>query len=235
MNSSFLNSSRNFLFLFSSIIFLELIFSLIYVLYSGAIITDPLILLYPFIWINSSIFVLLRIKPTKVKLSKRIPAFLFGFMYFLLLAYLSSILDFGHIFHGHTASDHAFGLRIAFSSMPPGWAPSFFYSGLLVSFYILFFEFFGYLSLSYLFYRSMLNFNRFTFSGMIGLFSCIRCTWPLIGAYLSSISGSTLPLFLSAHQSYGFSTLIFTTVILLLFWGLPKRNYQRSIGIPNWL
>jgi hypothetical protein len=225
VNPTLLNSPRNFLLLFIFILLLEFLLSLVYVLYSGAIITDPLILLYPFIWINSSIFVLLRITPINMEIPKRLPAFFSGVLYFLLLAYLSSILDLGHIFHGHTAANHEFGLRVVFSSMPPGWAPSISYSGNFISVYALFFEFIGYSSLSYLFYRSVLNLDRFAFSGAIGFFSCVSCTWPLIGAYLSSISGSTLPLFLSAHQSYGFSTLIFITALSLLFWNLPKRDF----------
>ena len=216
---------RNFLFLFLFIFILEFSLTLVYLLYSGVILTDPLILLYPFLWINSSIFVLLLILPTNVPIPRRLPALFLGFLYFVVLAYLSSILDPGHIFHNHTSFDHDFGLRVAFASMPPGWAPSIFYRGNLISIYALFFELIGYISLSYLFYRSVLSFDRFAFSGAIGVFSCVSCTWPLIGTYLASISGSSLPLFLSTHQSYGFSTLIFITALSLLFWNLPKRDF----------
>ena len=217
---------RNLLLLFLFIFILEFSLTTVYLLYSGVILTDPLVLLYPFLWINSSIFVLLRILPTNIPFPRKLPALFLGFLYFVALAYLSSILDPGHIFHGHTISNHDFGLRVAFAPMPPGWAPSIFYSGNLVSIYALFFELIGYLSLSYLFYRSVLSFDRFALSGVIGVFSCVGCTlWPLVGTYLTSISGSSLHLFLSTHQSYGFSTLIFITALSLLFWNLPKRDF----------
>jgi len=216
---------RDLLLLSFLILTTEFCLTIVYLLYSGVTLTDPLILLYPFLWINSSIFVLLLILPTSMPFLRRLPALFLGILYFIVLAYLSSILDLGHIFHGHSLFDHDFGLRVAFAPLPPGWAPSIFYSGNIVSIYALFFELIGYLSLSYLFYRSVLSFDRFALSGVIGVFSCVSCTWPLIGAYLSSISGSSLPLFLSTHQSYGLSTLIFITALSLLFWNLPKRDF----------
>ena len=213
-----------FLFLFL-LLFLELLLAIIYASSPNIVLTDPIVLVYPFIWINVGIVAVILLKPTSITLRKKIPSAFLGIMYFCILSYFSSILTLGHSFHGHVSSDHNFGFGIIISSIPPGWAPAFFYTGVLVSVYIFLFQLVGYLSLSYLVYRSILRFNKSALSGLIGIFSCVSCTWPLIGTYLGGISGISFSLIMSTHQSYGISTLVFISTALLLFFNLPKREF----------
>lgn len=224
--SQLLSQKYRSIFLFLSLLlFLELLLTIIYASSPNIVLTDPLVLVYPFIWINVGIMVVILLKPTSVTSRKKVPSVFLGVVYFCILSYFSSILTFGHSFHGHVPSDHNFGFGIVILSIPPGWAPALFYTGNLISVYVFFFQLVGYLSLSYLVYRSVLQFNKSALSGLFGIFSCVSCTWPLVGTYIGGISGISFSLIMSTHQSYGISTLVFVSIVLLLFFNLPKREF----------
>jgi len=56
-------------------------------------------------------------------------------------------------------------------------------------------------------------------AGMIGLFSCVSCTWPVLGTVLASAVGSSsVVVVFAVNQPYAASTLVFLSALGLLLW-----------------
>jgi len=56
-------------------------------------------------------------------------------------------------------------------------------------------------------------------AGIIGLFSCVSCSWPIVAALASAVTGGSSILVASALQiSYGLSTAVFVLTAALLYW-----------------
>mgnify|MGYP000365615809 CR=1 FL=1 len=77
----------------------------------------------------------------------------------------------------------------------------------------------GYLALAYLVYVTVLDAAGAAVSGMVGLFSCVSCTWPILGTVAAGLFGGTSALAAVAlGHAYGLSTLVFLSSVGLLWW-----------------
>lgn len=198
------------------IVNVEAIAVLLYLLVADVTVTEPRFLLYPFLWINLGLWAVLRVTPTPAPRRSRLLALGAAAGYLLVLAYAGGLVSPGHLFHGHS---HGTSLRVEVASLPPGWGPGIFYSSGLLSIAIIPYKLIGYLALTYLVYATILEAAGAAMGGIVGLFSCVSCTWPVLGTVLTGLFGGS-SVVVSAAQSapYGLSTLVFVSAVGLLVW-----------------
>ena len=103
--------------------------------------------------------------------------------------------------------------------MPPGWGPALLYGGSLVQVSLIPFKAIGYLALSYLIYATVLDAAGSALAGVVGLFSCVSCTWPILGTIVTGVfGGASAVAVVATNQPYGASTLVFLSAVALLSW-----------------
>jgi hypothetical protein len=116
------------------------------------------------------------------------------------------------------------GLRVAF--LPPGWGPALIYSGSLVNLVLMPARVVGYLSLAYLVYATVVDALsvadgtlRGTVPGLLGLLSCVSCSWPILASIFTGVFGAGSAVAGTALTfSYDISTLVYVVTVLLLYW-----------------
>ncbi len=195
-----------------------------YVLYESVRITDPMVLVYPLVWINASLLALwLTDPPDAPALHRRIGALL-GVGYFLLLAYVGGLIQVHAIHGGHS---HDFGFAVNWP-LPPGWGPTLLVSGDVLGLAITPYKLLGYAVLAYLVYVTVLETAGSVWAGAVGLFSCVSCTWPVLGTALAGVFGSSAAVVVFAtEQPYAASTIVFLSAVALLLWR-PFDRFERG-------
>lgn len=211
-----LHFDRGTLLRWGVILNVEAIAVLAYLLVADVTVTAPRFLLYPFIWINIGLWAVIRTTPPPTTRRYRLLAVGAAAGYFLVLAYAGGIISPGHFFHGHS---HGTALRVQVAGLPPGWGPGLFYSSGLLSISVVPYKLVGYLALTYLVYATLLEAAGAAMGGIIGLFSCVSCTWPVLGTVLTGLFGSTSVVATAAQSApYELSTLVFLSAVGLLVW-----------------
>ncbi len=166
--------------------------------------------IYPFIWINVGLWALVRVDPPTANRRRQGIAGALAIGYFLVLAYAGGLV-------GPGLGELATGFRIAM--LPPGFGPALVYSGEAIRVILFPFKVVGYVALSYLVYATVLDVARSAIGGVLGLFSCVSCTWPVIASVVAGVAGSSSAIASAAlSASYGLSTLIFVVTVCLLYW-----------------
>lgn len=191
------------------LVFLELGLIISYVFTTNAIITDPLVLIYPFIWINASLWALIKTQRPVGSTRKRVAAGGLAVGYFIALGY------FGGLFGPGTT-----GLSLQLNwAPPPGYAPAMLFENETIKLVLEPYKLVGYLTLSYFIYATALDAAAGVASGILGFFSCLSCSWPIIGTVATSIfgSGSAVTAF-ALNQSYGIGSIVFVTALALLYY-----------------
>jgi len=180
-----------------------------YIAVTGVIVTEPRYVVYPFVWINVGLWAMVRTGLPSVDGRKRWLARALAAGYFLLLAWAGGILLLGipaPLPGGAVSSIH---WNI------PGWGPSVVYGTPRVRLAVVPFKFVGYVAMTYLVYARLLDATRAVLSGVLGLVSCVGCTFsillPLLGA--TTLFGSTL-----TGLSWDLSTVVFLLTVALLYW-----------------
>jgi hypothetical protein len=183
-----------------------------YVLVGPQRITDWVPILVPFVWINVALAAVgWTTTPTASERQKLLASGL-AIGYFAVLAYVSGMVAPGAPEAGTTG-------RLALSTLPPGWAPAILLNTPTVRLSVIFYQFVGYLALAYLVYVTVLDASGSAVHGIVGLFSCVSCTWPVLGSILASVLGSgTAVTTIALDRSYALSTIIFVVTVLLLYW-----------------
>lgn len=187
-----------------------------YLLFAEVRVTDPLILVYPLVWINVGLWAIWRADPPAAGRRRRLAVGLLAVAYFGVLAVVGGVVDLSHLAHGH---GHSTRVRLVYATLPPGFGPALLYSGPLVGLNLLPYQLVGYLALAYLVYGTVLEATGSAISGLLGLFSCVSCTWPVIGTVVAGLFGTGSAVYAVAlGQSYALSTLVFVSAVLLLRW-----------------
>ena len=178
---------------------------------------------YPFVWINVGLWAIVRTAGVGETASgpgaggrKRYVAGALATGYFLVLASVSPLLGPGHRLAGHTGHPHPPGFRIAW--LPPGWGPALLYNGPLLELTLVPFMLVGYLALAYLVYATVLDAVGSALGGVLGLLSCVSCTWPVLASLVGGLAGGTGLAAVATNQSYGLSTVVFLLTVGLLYW-----------------
>ncbi|HET7324874.1 MAG TPA: hypothetical protein VFJ06_11120 [Halococcus sp.] len=188
----------------------ELLAVLLYLVQPGIRASAIRYYIYPFVWINVGLWALVRVDPPSVSRRRRYVAGIIAIGYFLVLAYAGGLI-------GPGLGALATGLRIA--PLPPGSGPALLYSGAAIQLVLLPYKLVGYAALAYLVYATVLDVARSALSGVLGLFSCVSCTWPVIASVVAGVAGSSSAVASATlSSSYGLSTVVFVLTIGLLYW-----------------
>lgn len=184
---------------------------------------------YPFVWINVGLWAIVRTarvsggpsgsegrERTRGTGRRRYAAGALATGYFLVLAYVGGLVGPGRVLSGHTGHPHPPGFRIAW--LPPGWGPAPLYSGPLIELTLMPFMIVGYLALAYLVYATVLDAVGSAIGGVLGLLSCVSCTWPVLASLVGGIAGGTGLAAVATTQSYALSTVVFVLTVSLLYW-----------------
>jgi hypothetical protein len=186
----------------------ELALVLLYFALSSSVPTDAVFLAYPFVWINASVWALSRVDVPSGSRRQRLFAFGVGAAYFLLLGGLGGL---------YMLSGEGLGTRIAWLS--PGWGPTLVYSGAEVTVSLFPYKVLGYATLAYLVAGTVLDAAKTGVAGLLGLLSCVSCTWPVAATLFTGAFGSASALAAAAqNEPYGLSTVVFVSSVLLLVW-----------------
>ncbi|WP_458206230.1 DUF7546 family protein [Haladaptatus sp. NG-SE-30] len=176
-------------------------------------------LLYPFIWINVALLAVWGTNPVAKSEQHKILGIAVAVGYFIVLGYVGGLFGPGHSMPGMPTGN----FRISW--LPPGWGPALLYNGDLVRLSILPFKLIGYLALSYLVYATVLDAAGSVVAGVLGLFSCVSCTFPVIASIVTGIAGAGTGLAATvASGSYDISTVVFVVTVALLYWRPTMRR-----------
>jgi len=187
----------------------ELILTFTYLLLSDATITEWRYLVFPFVWINGSIWVFARTKPEARSARTRYLGAAIAVGYFLLLASVGGIVNPGGM--------PALGWRVAW--LPPGWGPALLYTSSDLKLSLMPYKVVGYLALAYLVYDTVLDTAGSAVSGLVGFVSCVSCTWPVVATLAAGLAGSGTAVAAAASEwSYTIGTLAFVVTVALLRW-----------------
>ncbi len=183
----------------------------------------PLLYVVPFVWINLAIWVVARVRPEPGPARGHRVALAVAVGYFGLLAFVGGLAGFG----GEVAT----GLRFAVTSLPPGWGPALLYDGNLVDVSLLPYKVVGYLALAYLVYVTVRDAAGALVGSLVGLFSCVSCTFPVVAGLVTGVAGSGTAVAGAVYgNSYLLSTAAFGLTVALLAWRPAFGDWT-----PEWL
>jgi len=222
-----LRPDRERLLVWAAVVNAELLAVAAYLLATGATPVRPLFYVYPFVWINAALWALWTVDAPSAgpRNGRRVVlAAAVGAGYFLVLGYFGGLYALGTA-PGATA---AAGWSLSLTSLPPGWSPAVLYDGTRLTLALLPFKLFGYATLAYLVALTVLDATGGGAAGLLGLFSCVSCTLPLIAGAVSGLVGGAGALVTAAYgQSYGLSTVVFVVTVALLVWRPTAADLSR--------
>ncbi len=166
--------------------------------------------LYPFVWINVGLWALVRTTPTPAPSRRRALAGVLATGYFLVLASVGGLVGAG--------THHTVAPSVALGT-PPGFSPAVLYDGGLLKLTLIPYKLIGYLALAYLVYVTIIDAAGSAITGVLGLFSCISCTWPIIAAAVTGTIGGGAAIAGAVYAGgYDLSVAIFVLTVGLLYW-----------------
>ncbi|WP_122089135.1 DUF7546 family protein [Halalkalicoccus subterraneus] len=193
----------------------ELAVLVVYHLIADVRVESVFAVVYPFIWINVGLWAILRTNPDPRTKRHRYIAGAVAVGYLLALFVLGGLAWTG-------IPQLPTGLDVSMPS--PGIGPIISYNGEFVRFTLVPFLVVGYVALSYLVYATLIDAADSALGGVIGLFSCFSCVWPLIAPIFVGAFGSAGTAVATSLQSYVAGTAIFLATIALLYWRPFKRE-----------
>lgn len=227
--------------LLALVVAVELIAVASYFLLTPAAIRSVRYVLYPFVWIDLGLLAVLKtdVAPA-TSLHRRVAAVAAG-AYFLLLMVVAGLVGVtvdlpllrlsGGLAVGGVAfvpladllaavplhsQTHATGVQVTMAA--PGWGPR--VAFVTHAFYvnIVPYRVAGYLALAYLAYGAALDTARATVPGVVGLASCIGCSFPLVASAVAGVVGSAALVGAVVPLSVDLSTAAYVLAVGLLYW-----------------
>ena len=191
----------------------ELLFVLAYAIASDVRPTSLAALrywVYPWIWINVGLWAVVRTDPASTATRTRRLAAVAAVAYVAVLAYVGGLVGPG----GGPAD-----LRLVWSTVPPGWGPAVTYAGDYLTAALVPYRVVGYLALGYLVYATILDATGSAVTGLLGMLSCVSCSWPVLASLAAGVAGSGSGVAAAVSTgAYGLSTLVFVATVGLLYW-----------------
>lgn len=176
---------------------------------------DPLVFVYPFVWINVGLWAGLVVTPSgHAEPHQRRGAALLVAAYALVLAYAAGMLA------GGGAPPGVDGVvSVAAVNVPPGWGPYVTMYGPGFSVQLMPYQVVGYAALLYLVYVSLLDAATSAAGAGLGLLTCVSCSWPVLASVATGLVGSTAALTQAVYaNSYGLATLAYLLTMAVLVW-----------------
>ncbi len=190
---------------------LQLVAVIAYYAALGSFPSTPRYVVYGLIWVNVGVLVLRKARiPAGYDFATRRRALGIAAGYLTLLLFFAGLVATG-------VPERAVDARIAW--LPPGWGPAVVYAGEYLTVIVMPAYVVGYLALAKLVYVAVLEASGSVVAGVVGLFSCISCTLPIIAMIGSAVFGGTSVLAATAlDASYDLSTAVFLVTVALLYW-----------------
>ncbi len=198
---------------FAVVCLVEMLALAAYVRVSPGRVTAWRYLLYPFVWLNAAGLAVLgtRVSPAPSRRAWAAGAAAVG--YLLVLAAID----------GTVALSHGTGTGLAVHwGLPPGWGPLVVADLGPVRLAPVPYRTLGYAAVAYLVYATVRATASGALGGVVGLFSCVSCTLPVVAAVLSGLGGGSVAAAATAW-SYDLSTAVFLVTLATLFW-LARRE-----------
>lgn len=201
------------LFVLVAVCYVEVMALTGYWLFSNATVTDPRFALYGLVWVNVAGYVFYRTSiPAATSRTKRRAAAL-GVGYFALLAYTGGLVAPGV----SAGNGHAMGVSVL--TLPPGWGPALYVGSEYVRLLLMPAKVLGYLALGYLVYATAIEASGSLASGVLGLFSCVSCTMPVVASVAAAVlGGGSFLATATLSYAYDLSTAVFVVTVVLLSW-----------------
>jgi hypothetical protein len=200
----------------------------LYLVETTGAVTDPLRLLYPFVWINAAA---VGVWVTDVRTAADTPgsegastryrrlAGVVAVAYLGVLAYVGGVVGPGYDLVSVAAAETASPGWYLSAGLPPGYGPAAVYEGALVTLVLVPYKLVGYAALAYLVYATVLDAAGAAITGVLGLLSCVSCSWPVLAAIVSGVAGSGSAVAAAAYgESLALSTVVFVVTVALLAW-----------------
>jgi hypothetical protein len=189
----------------------ELAAVLAYFALTGASLTSPLFTLYGLVWLNLALVVFARYRPpVPGDARERRRALTIAVGYAMLLAVFGGII-------GVAPPRTTPGVELAL--LPPGWGPALIVNVGVAAAVLIPAKVLGYAALAYLLYGAVVDAAGAGVAGVVGLFSCLSCSLPILaGAAASVVGGGAFVAATVSGIGYGPSTLVFVATVALLWW-----------------
>ncbi|CCC39620.1 DUF7546 family protein [Haloquadratum walsbyi] len=187
-----------------------------YLLIADITITQPRYTIYGLLWIFVGAIVIWKTNPASADARTRRRATIVAIVYLSILSIVGGVI----ITTGGNAANaltQSFGIRVA--TLLPGWGPAPIITTPIGAVVLMPARIVGYLALTYLVYATVIDAARAAISGIVGLLSCVSCSWPVIASVLSGVlGGGSAVAAIAVDFSYDVSTIVFILTIALLYW-----------------
>ena len=187
-----------------------------YLLIADITITQPRYTIYGLLWIFVGAIVIWKTNPASADARTRRRATIVAIVYLSILSIVGGVI----ITTGGNAANaltQSFGIRVA--TLLPGWGPAPIITTPIGAVVLMPARIVGYFALTYLVYATVIDAARAAVSGIVGLLSCVSCSWPVIASVLSGVlGGGSAVAAIAVDFSYDVSTVVFILTIALLYW-----------------
>lgn len=187
-----------------------------YLLIADITITQPRYTIYGLLWIFVGAIVIWKTNPASADARTRRRATIVAIVYLSILSIVGGVI----ITTGGNAANaltQSLGIRVA--TLLPGWGPAPIITTPIGAVVLMPARIVGYLALTYLVYATVIDAARAAVSGIVGLLSCVSCSWPVIASVLSGVlGGGSAVAAIAVDFSYDVSTVVFILTIALLYW-----------------
>lgn len=198
----------------SLLVLLEFLAVQLYLLFAPVTPINYWFYVLPFVWINLGLWAIVKTRPPKVVTEKKRAALMVAVGYFIILAWAGGMIARGYALAGGIPGFHA-----SVYTVPPGWGPILLYNSPILKVTLYPYMIVGYVALAYLVYVTVLDTMGSAIGGIVGLLSCVSCTWPVLASLLSGVFGGASSVVAAAQsEAYGLSTLVFALTIVLLYY-----------------
>ncbi|MFB6096608.1 MAG: hypothetical protein ABEJ74_04400 [Haloferacaceae archaeon] len=223
-----LRPDRRTLLVAALVINTELLLTFLYVAATDVIVLSPRYLLYPWLWIDVALLAVWKTGRPAADAAGRRRGAAVAAVYGLVLAVagglvglqpglLDALLGSGTL--QASANGATFAGLVLRWRLPPGMGPALLYQGPVVHLVLQPYEVVGYAALAYLFYVGVAEAAGSALSGVLGLFSCVSCAWPVLGAVVTTLFGGGSALAMAATAwPLDLSALVFVSAVGLLYW-----------------
>lgn len=197
----------------TAVLYVEVMALTGYWLFGDVTVTDPRFALYGLIWVNVAVYVFYRTRVADASSRTKRRATGLAVGYFALLAYTGGLVAPGL----PASAQQSTGLSLVW--LPPGWGPALFFGSEHVRVLLMPAKVLGYLALAYLVYATAVEASGSLASGVLGLFSCVSCSWPILASVAAAfLGGGSFLAAATLSYAYDLSTVVFVVTVVLLSW-----------------
>ena len=200
--------------LWTGILYVEVMALTGYWLFGDTVaVSAPRFALYGLLWINVAIWVFLRTDVPDASRSTLRRAAVIAVGYLAVLAYTGGVVAPGIA----GTFDYTAGFSVLW--LPPGWGPAVTFKSEFVRLILMPARVVGYLALAYLVFATVVDVSGSAVSGLLGLFSCVSCSWPIVASIATVVfGGGSFAAVATTTYAYDVSTAVFLVTVALLSW-----------------